>query len=60
MSYTAEQIFKARDYAALVVAKHGEAYLPLFERMEREVANLEKKDYALTRARRIAERQIAA
>ena len=60
MSFTPEQIIKARDYAALVVAKHGKAYLPLFERMEREVADLQNKEDALVRALRLAERQLAA
>lgn len=60
MSFTPEQIIEVRNYAALVVARQGEAYLPLYERMEREVANLEKKEDALTRALRLAERQFAA
>lgn len=59
MTFTPEQIIRARDYAALVVAKQGKAYLPLFEQLEREVANLEKKEDALVRALRLAERQLA-
>jgi hypothetical protein len=60
MTFTPEQIAEVRNYAALVVAKHGEIYLPLFERMEREIANLEKKEDAMARALRFAERQPAA
>lgn len=60
MTITPEQIIEARNYAALVVARHGEAYLPLFERMEREVANLEKKEDALARALRLANGLFAA
>lgn len=60
MTSTHKQIIAARNYAALVVARHGEAYLPLFERMEREVASLERKENALARALRLAERQHAA
>jgi len=60
MSFTQAQIIEARDYAALVVARYGEAYLPLFERLEREVANLEKKEDTLARALRLAGRQLAA
>lgn len=60
MAYTPEQVVHARNFAALVVARHGEKYLPLFERMEREVANLEKKEDALARAVRLAERLLAA
>ncbi len=60
MSFTPAEISKFRDFAALVVAKHGEVYLPLFEQMELEVANLAKKEDALGRALRLAEAQLAA
>ncbi len=60
MTFKADQIIAARNYAALVVARHGEGYLPLFERMEREVANLGKKEDALARALHLAEQQQAA
>ena len=60
MHFTTEEVIAARNYAALVVARHGEAYLPLFERMEHEVANLEKKEDALARALHLAEEHQAA
>ncbi len=60
MKYTPEQVISARDYAALVVAKHGEGYLPIFEQLEREVANRYEKENALARALRIAEQHLAA
>lgn len=60
MAYSPEQIIKAKNFAALVVAKYGEVYLPIFEQMEREVANLDKKEGALARARQLAEHQLAA
>jgi hypothetical protein len=60
MVFKPNQIIEARNYAALVVARHGEAYLPLFERMEREVSNLEDKEDALARALHLAERHFAA
>lgn len=60
MVFTQAQINEVREYAALVVARQGETYLPLFERMESEVANLEKKQDTLARALRLAGRQLAA
>ena len=59
MTFRPAQLTAARDYAALVIAKHGDAYLPLFERLECEVAKLEKKEDALARALRLAQRQLA-
>lgn len=54
MEYTLAEAIKVRDYAALVVALHGRNYLPIFEAMEREVANLTSREDALARALRIA------
>jgi hypothetical protein len=39
---------------AEVVVLHGAAYLPLFERLEREVAALDAKASAFDRARQVA------
>lgn len=44
----------ALSYAAACVATHGEAYLPLFERLEAEVEAVRSKETALERARRLA------
>ena len=45
-------IIAARDFAAFLVAEYGEAYLPVFERMEDEVAKLDLKAAAVSGALR--------
>lgn len=44
----------ALKYAALVVAEHGEMYLPIFLKVESDLAALELNEGAVDRARRIA------
>ncbi len=51
-----QRIEQALEYAATCVAKHGEAYLPLFERLEAELQAAQAKENALDRARRLAQR----
>lgn len=46
----------ALGYAAQCIAAHGEAYLPLFERLEAELEAVSVKESALDRARRLARR----
>ncbi|MEM8849285.1 MAG: hypothetical protein AAGE03_04535 [Pseudomonadota bacterium] len=46
-------IERALAIAAQIVARDGEAFLPIFLRMEREVAALDGRDTALDRARRL-------
>lgn len=43
-----------RTVAALVAQPGGEVYLPIFERLERELAAIEIQDRALERARALA------
>lgn len=40
--------------AAKVVAEYGDTYLPIFERLERELKELEKKQSSIDRALKIA------
>lgn len=49
-----QRLENALEYAAICVAQHGEAYLPIFERLESELENLRSKETALERARRLA------
>ena len=58
---SAEKIDRARleralqAVAAIVAQRGGEVYLPIFERLERELATLDKAESALARARSIAD-----
>jgi hypothetical protein len=45
---------RAREVAAAVIARDGPATLPLFERIDAEIASLQAADSALDRARRLA------
>lgn len=45
---------KAQDYVACCIAAGDESLLPLFERLEREILEMERKETALDRARRLA------
>lgn len=50
-----ERIERALHFiAAIVVEPDGEVYLPIFERLERELAEIDAKADALARARSIA------
>lgn len=50
-----ERIERAlRFVAGIVVEPGGEVYLPIFERLERELADIDAKADALARARSIA------
>lgn len=49
-----QELEQARDYLARCLVQHGEAYLPLFERVERELELVQKKKTAMDRARRLA------
>ncbi|WP_299847943.1 hypothetical protein [uncultured Paracoccus sp.] len=49
-----QRIEQALEYAATCVALHGDAYLPLFERLEAELLAAQAKESALERARRLA------
>jgi len=48
-----DRLEAALEYAAHCVATHGEAYLPLFERLEAEVEAHRSKESAVERARRL-------
>lgn len=55
-----ERIASARDYAALLVIKHGTQFLPIFERLEVEVEKQAEVDLAIARAHEIVRRCAAA
>lgn len=50
----------ALNFSAEIVADHGKAYLPVFERLEAELAELEAKESALERARAVAAKSRSA
>lgn len=45
---------KAYIQSAHIISKHGEKYLPIFERVEREYKNAVERDALLTKAKNIA------
>ena len=49
-----ERLQKALRVAAQVVVRYGEDYLPIFERLETELANLRIRSMTLLRAEQIA------
>ncbi len=51
-----QRIEQALEYAATCVARYGEAYSPLFERLEAELQAVQAKENALDRTRRLAQR----
>lgn len=51
---------RALSIAAQIVARDGDAFLPVFLRMEQEVSALEGRETALDRARRLAGARVAA
>lgn len=58
--HTREEILTAYAIAAELVELHGEEFVPYFEFMEREVAELTRKEDALSRARKVREAIFAA
>ncbi|WP_414470866.1 hypothetical protein [Microvirga sp. M2] len=50
---TEERLERALVYVAYVMERHGGVYLPIFERLEKELANLRSKNAALDRARKL-------
>lgn len=53
---TLEEIIKARDRCAEVIAWHGEKYLPIFERLEKEISIRQEREKLLQRAVSIAQK----
>lgn len=53
-SFSASQIERMLITVARVIDAHGDAYVPLFEMLERELEAAQKKNSALDRARRLA------
>jgi hypothetical protein len=51
---TDEELKKAYQTAALVVAKYGDTYLPIFERLEREYEARMQSKKAIDRAKAIS------
>lgn len=54
---TMERLVKARKKMALIITKYqdGHIYLPIFERLEKEIALLKEKNAALERVKKIVE-----
>lgn len=50
-----EELQTAYHKIALVVARYGEKYLPIFERLEKEIEERKLKSDAMKRALRVAE-----
>ncbi len=48
------EIIVARDRCALIIAKYGQQYLPLFERLEKEIEAREERQKYLDKALKIA------
>lgn len=40
---TISELIKARDKCAAVIAKYGDCYLPIFERLENEIIERQKR-----------------
>ena len=53
-----QQLEKALRQAAQIVADHGDKYLPLFERLERELVKAKHHQSARNRALKLAHRKI--
>ncbi len=51
-----QRLESALAYTALCLTEQGEAYLPLFERLEAELEAARAKESAVERARRMARR----
>lgn len=49
-----DRLENALGYVALCIAQHGDAYLPLFERLESELEAARAKESARERALRLA------
>jgi hypothetical protein len=52
-----ERIERAMETLALIMEDDGEVYAPIFERLEQELAALDRRDSAVDRARRLARRR---
>lgn len=47
---TLERIIEARNRCAEIIAKYGDRYLPIFERLENEIATQKEKQKLLNKA----------
>jgi hypothetical protein len=54
---TVDRLRRAQVAIAYVVMRHGPAYAPLFDRIERDLAAAESADSVEARARRVLEDQ---
>lgn len=50
---TLDEIRKARDECARIISLHGESYLPIFERLENEIAQRKHQNRLLKKALKI-------
>ncbi|HEX2255620.1 MAG TPA: hypothetical protein VHG92_02775 [Afifellaceae bacterium] len=51
---TIERLKHARAVVAEVIVRHGDAALPIFERLEREIAARDRREALLARVRAVA------
>jgi len=51
---TLKEIMDARDKCAIIIAKYGERYLPIFERLEKEIKIRMERQKCLDKALKIA------
>ncbi|HEY9177505.1 MAG TPA: hypothetical protein VIN07_07440 [Flavipsychrobacter sp.] len=51
---TLKEIIEARDKCATIIAKYGERYLPIFERLEKEIEIRMERQKSLEKALDIA------
>lgn len=49
-----QDIIRARDKCAYIIAKYGQQYLPIFERLEKEIEIREERQGYLDKALKIA------
>lgn len=51
---TVRELIDARDKCAHIIAKYGERYLPIFERLEKEIGIKKEREKYLKKALEIA------
>jgi len=46
-SITEERLERALDYLAYIIERHGSVYMPIYERLERELFELRRRNRAI-------------
>lgn len=57
-NYSLDELIRARDKSAEIVVKYGEKYLPIFERMEKEVELKRQKKKLLNKVHEIVTQNV--